>query len=182
MKKNTWHHLDRLTENFTPENSQSEILVGQYIVPNFVSNSIAIKLSDKEFVLVSPGEPLIDAWPEEWRSDKIHMHIIMPNSFHYMGVKAWQAAFPQHTLYASQDAIARLIKKGVATSKNDIVALESKQPPLPKQYSILFPPGHRASDVWLKKYNEIDDSSLWITCDSFLNYERLSNQPFARAM
>jgi len=182
MKKNTWHYLDLLTKNSNPVNSQPEILVGQYIVPNFVSNSIAIKLTDNEFILVSPGEPLIDAWPEEWRSDKTHMHIIMPNSFHYMGVKAWQEAFPQHTLYASQHAIARLIKKGVAKNKNDIVALESKQPPLPEHYSFLFPPGHRASDVWLKKYNENDNSSIWITCDSFLNYERMSNQPFARAM
>ncbi len=171
MKKNIWHTLD----------THPEIRFGQYIVPNFVSNSVAIQVSDSEFVLVSPGEPLLERWPDAWRSEDIKLHIVMPNSFHYMGVAAWQKAFPNHSLYASKHAIPRLVEKGVANSESEINALETLTPSLPEGYSFLFPPGHRAGDVWLKK--QIGGaSSTWITCDSFLNYERMSNQPMAKAM
>ncbi|MCL6414819.1 hypothetical protein MIB92_04075 [Aestuariirhabdus sp. Z084] len=169
MKKNIWH----------PVTFQPELTVGQYVVPNFVSNSVAIRLSDKEFVLYSPGESLLASWPDKWRSTDTKMHIIMPNGFHYMGVAAWQTAFPNHQLYASNAAIPRLIKQSVAPAESDIIPLEKQQPPLPESYSVLFPPGHRAGDIWLKKDNG-DGSSVWVTCDSFLNYERVSNQPVAR--
>ncbi|GAA3917102.1 hypothetical protein [Litoribacillus peritrichatus] len=171
MKKNVWHTLE----------SHPELRFGQYVVPNFVSNSVALKVDDNEFVVVSPGKSLLENWPAEWQNENVKLHIIMPNGFHYMGVEAWQAAFPRHTLYASCHAIGRLVEKGVANKASGIVALEDHQPPLPKGYSVLFPPGHRAGDVWLKKEREFG-LTTWITCDSFLNYERMSNQPIAKAM
>ncbi len=48
-------------------------------------------------------------------------------------------------------------------------------------YDILIPPGHRGGDVWVSKRNE-DGNSLWITCDSFLNYDRVSRKPIARIL
>lgn len=171
MEKNTW----------LPVASHPELLVGQYKVPNFVSNSVTIQVNDNEFVLVSPGASLLAHWPEEWRKPETKIHIIMPNAWHFMGVAAWQAAFPDHTLYASELAKAKLIAKKAFSENQDIVALQQKQPPLPEGYQLLFPPGHRAGDVWLKKQTS-DDTSTWITCDSFLNYERLSNQPVARTL
>jgi hypothetical protein len=172
MKKNIWHSLPQ----------HPEIRFGQYIVPNFVSNTVAIRVSDNEYIIVSPGKSLIDSWPDEWQKNDITVHIIMPNSYHYMGVSAWQTAFPKNHLYASKGAIPKLIKKGVAQSKGDILALEEQLPPLPSAYSILFPPGHRADDIWLKKRDDTTQQCVWITCDSFLTYQRMSNQPFARAM
>jgi len=171
LKKNVWHNLE----------SHPEISFGQYIVPNFVSNSVSIKISDTEYVVISPGEPLLSTFLIDRHSKDTKIHIIMPNAFHFMGVSAWQMRFSNTTLYASKKAKALLIEKGVAKNENDILSLEDKQPPLPENYSILFPPGHRGGDVWLKK-QDTHHSSVWITCDSFLNYERLSNQPVARIM
>jgi len=168
MKKNSWIAV----------NSHPDLLVGQYIVPNFVSNSIALQIATQEFVIISPGAPLLDNWPAKWKNEDTIMHIVMPNSFHYFGVHAWQQAFPNHFLYASKKAIPRLTKKGII---GEVLALEETQPPLPEQYDFLFPPGHRAHDTWLRKRND-DGTSLWITCDSFLNYERLSHQPVAKFM
>ena len=172
MQKNIWH----------PISKHQEILVGQYIVPNFVSNSVVIKTSESDIVVISPGASLIADCPKEWSKTGTTIHLVMPNSFHYMGIDAWREAFPQHKLYASQGAIKKLLKKGVVTNSDEIISLEKQQAPLPFNYSVLFPPGHRADDVWLKKYDKGSQSSLWITCDSFLNYERMSNQPIARAM
>lgn len=172
MQKKAWHKLK----------GHPEIRVGQYIVPNFVSNSILIRSSQTDVVVISPGKALLEAFPKNWLSKNLCLHIIMPNSFHYMGVEAWKEAFPKHKLYASQGAIKRLVSKGAASSPGEITALESEHPPLPFNYSILFPPGHRGHDVWVKKFDKSSKASVWITCDTFLNYERMSNQTIARAM
>lgn len=168
MKKNVWHSVP----------NYPELRFGQYIVPNFVSNSVAIQVSDKEFVVVSPGKPLLDSCPEAWNQPDIKLHIVMPNGYHYMGVKDWQKRFRNFALYASRKAISQLVDKGVVAVADDIYALEDKQPPMPEGYSVLLPPGHRAGDAWITKQDE--NETLWITCDSFLNYDRLSNQPVAR--
>ena len=171
MKKNIWHKLE----------SHPEISFGQYIVPNFVSNSVAIRVTDSEYILISPGEPLLKAFLDEGHVKDTKIHIIMPNGFHYMGVAAWQLAFSNTVLYASKAARVMLIEKGVAKNESDIICLEDNKLPLPQDYSLLFPPGHRGGDVWLKK-QDTQHASIWITCDSFLNYERLSNQPVARIL
>jgi hypothetical protein len=173
MKKHTWH----------PIPNHPELLFGQYVVPNFASNSVAVKISDTEFVVISPGESLLAPWIEQF-SNNIKLHIILPNAYHHIGVKAWLAAFDDVTLYASELAITQLKTKGF--SQTSILALEQTQPPLPLGYDVLFPPGHRAGDIWVRKqYSDSGDAvnqSTWITCDSFLNYERLSHQPVARLM
>lgn len=172
MKKNIWHPLE----------NHSEILVGQYVVPNFISNSIAIKASASDIIVISPGKPLLENCPKAWFGKGITLHLVMPNSFHYMGVSAWCEVFPQHKLYASKGAIKRLKKVANLSDSKELIALENQQPPLPFEYSFLFPPGHRGHDVWLKKFDKTSNTSLWITCDSFLNYDRVSNQPIAKAM
>lgn len=169
MKRNIWH----------PVENYPEILIGQYVVPNFVSNSVSIKVSDYEYILYSPGESLLESWP--YRDlDELTVHIIMPNAYHFMGVKAWCEKFPNVRLYASKLALSQLYAKKAFTEMDAINTLETSELPLPSHYQLLFPPGHRAGDVWLKKFQA--GASLWVTCDSFLNYERLSNQPIARLL
>ncbi|WP_250655209.1 hypothetical protein [Alkalimarinus coralli] len=167
MKKHTWFQLDE----------HPEVYFGQYIVPNFISNSVAIQTSEKHWVFISPGEKLLNAWLEKWGDQEITISIIFPNSFHYMGVNAWLEKFPDAKLYASEKASRRLKKKGF----QNILPLENNRPELPAGYQVLIPPGHRGGDVWLSKRDDAQNN-LWITCDSFLNYERVSNQPVARAL
>jgi len=166
MKRNQWTALSEA----------EDIWVGQYLVPNFASNSIAVKLAEDHWLLISPGEGLLDDWNKHWPDYAGRMSILMPNGYHFMGVAAWQEAFPQASLYASQKASKRLCKKGV----EGVLALEKHALALPSGMEIWVPPGHRAGDAWLiiKRKN----TCIWITCDSFLNYDRLSNQPIARAL
>jgi hypothetical protein len=170
MQRNIWH----------PITDYPDILVGQYVVPNFVSNSVSIRLSDNEFILYSPGESLLKTWPMGKLSD-LKLHILVPNAYHHLGVKAWQKKFPDSKLYASDIALKQLIKKKIFSHKDMIHSVADLKLLLPSDMNITEPPGHRAGDIWLIKYNE-NKSSLWVTCDSFLNYDRVSNQPFARLM
>jgi len=170
MKRYVWHNV----------NGYPDITVGQYVVPNFVSNSVAIRLSEYEYILYSPGESLLESWPLANASD-LNLHILIPNAYHHFGVKAWQMKFPNAKLYTSDRSLKQLIKKQVFSNKDNIYPIASLSAILPEDMEIYEPPGHRAGDVWLIKRNE-NKSSLWITCDSFLNYDRVSNQPLARFM
>ena len=165
MKKHVWFNLEE----------HPEIFYGQYIVPNFISNSIAIRCSESHWLILSPGKEMLNQLPEGLDPDNHHLSIVFPNSFHHMGVKAWIEKFPNHSLYASQKAAKRLATLGF----DNIQALESKQPEIPEGYKFAVPPGHRGGDIWLCKITE-NAANVWITCDSFLNYERVSNQPIAR--
>lgn len=166
-QKNVWHPVDK----------HPEIYYGHYIVPNFMSNAIAINTSIKEWVLVSPGEPLLEDWLKHFGAEGMKINIIFPNHYHYLGVARWLEQYPDACLYASKKAIVALQEKGFT----NITAIEDEQPTLPSGYSILIPPGHRGGDVWLSKQNKAS-GSVWITCDSFQNYSRLSNQPIARIL
>lgn len=170
MQRNIWH----------PLSDYPEILVGQYVVPNFVSNSVSIRLSDDEYILYSPGESLLKTWSLVNSSD-MKLHILIPNAYHYLGVKAWQKRFPNIKLYASDQALKQLLKKKVYSQKDKIHSVAELKQILPNDLEFTEPVGHRAGDVWLIKHNE-NKTSLWITCDSFLNYDRVSNQPLARFM
>ena len=167
MKKHTWFQLE----------AHPEVYCGQYLVPNFISNSVAIRASEKHWVLISPGEKMLNDLPDGFNRKEIKLSIIFPNAFHYMGVNAWLEQFPEAKIYASKKAKKRLEGKGF----KQILMLENEQPQLPIGYEVLIPPGHRGGDVWLSKHGN-EDNNLWITCDSFLNYERVSKQPIARAM
>ena len=169
MKRNIWHAV----ENYP------EILIGQYVVPNFVSNSVSIQISETEYILYSPGESLLDVWPYK-DIDKVKVHIIMPNAYHFMGVKAWCRKLANVSLYTSKLALSQLHEKKAFTKTDAIHVLETSELPLPSNYQLLFPPGHRAGDIWIRKQHGKNTS--WITCDSFLNYKRMSNQPVARFM
>jgi hypothetical protein len=177
MKKNIWHDVT----------GHPEMKVGQYVVPNFVSNALSIQCAPDEFVLYSPGHRLVNDWianvvPAEHVAN-LKIHIIMPNHWHYMGVSAWLERFPDAVLYASKKAQPTLQYKVEKSHPGKVVihTLDKISPLLPPGYEYLVPPGHRAGDVWLKKTDEQGGVS-WILCDSFLNYERMSRHFIARMM
>lgn len=152
-----------------------ELSWARYKVPNFASNCMVLKHGHGQWTVLSPGEELLDNWPGV--DDTVTtLNIVMPNGFHYMGVSAWQARYPNARFFASRQAIARLTSKGL----RNILPLEDHSMVLPEGYQWLIPPGHRAGDVWLCKRSE--HGNLWITCDSFLNYARYSHQPVARLL
>lgn len=170
MKRNCWHPIE----------GHSDILVGQYVVPNFVSNSVSIELSPNEYLIYSAGASLLDPWPHI-EDDKLKVHLLLPNAYHYMGVSAWKARFPNAKLYASEIAIAQFKKKKDFEFSSEVLPVSELSKRLPESFELVEPPGHRAGDVWLVKHAS-NKTSLWITCDSFLNYDRVSNQPIARMM
>jgi hypothetical protein len=152
-----------------------ELRIGQYLVPNFVSNSVALEVEQGHWLLYSPGEPLLADWQARFGQQVRELNIIVPNHYHYLGLDAWLEVYPGAKVFASEKAIPRLLAKGVSA----IQPIERNAPKLPQGYMVKVPEGHRGGDVWLCKNG---DSNVWITCDSFMNHARLSNQAIARAL
>lgn len=150
----------------------------RYIVPNFASNTISVAGDDGVMTIISPGESLLESfaqrYPKHDDDQGRKLRLVMPNSFHYLGVAAWRQRYPNAQLFASKKAIKRLSQKGVL----GISELQRGIPNMAGRAFWAIPPGHRGGDAWLCM--PAGDAWLWVTCDSFLHYPRLSNQPVAR--
>lgn len=151
----------------------------RYIVPNFASNTIVVNGKDDIVTVISPGESLLESFakkhPQHDQNQGRDIRLVMPNSFHYLGVNAWKARYPNAQLFASKKAIKRLKKQGV----QGVSEIQRGIPTMTGRGFWAIPPGHRGGDVWLCV--PLDGKGwLWVTCDSFLHYPRLSNQPMAR--
>jgi len=169
------------------------VVFARYVVPNFASNCVVVE-AQARVTVISPGKSLLDSFiarhPELLESEGAALDIVMPNGYHYMGVESWMQVFPNARLFASKQAIKRLSTKGLtnvlAMEPNTKFMGHSASSGSQIQGKWVIPPGHRGGDVWLvldgRKGLEARDGWLWITCDSFLNYPRVSNQPIARFM
>jgi hypothetical protein len=161
-------------------NEQPAILYGRYIVPNFASNSICIKGSEGDVCVISPGESLLkdfsDRFSELDKDAGTNLTLVAPNAYHFMGLDAWRKRYPRANVYSSESAVKSLAKKGVG----DIQTLSEGSSDLLDGSFWVCPPGHRGGDIWF--VYPIKNGWGWVTCDSFLNYPRLSNQPVARAI
>jgi len=170
MKKHIWH----------PVEGYPELFVGQYLVPGFMSNSVAVQVGEKTWLVMSPGAGLLDDWSRICPDPDVEITLICPNSFHYMGVSDWLARFPEARVFASAKASTRLRKKGLA----QVQVISDSAPRLPSDYFWRIPPGHRGGDIWLCKRpsSRSRQGGVWIICDSFLNYQRKSNRWLARTV
>jgi hypothetical protein len=150
----------------------------RYIVPNFASNTITVAGEGGVMTVISPGESLLESfaqkYPEHDADQGRQLRLVMPNSFHYMGVGSWKARYPNAQLFASKKAIKRLSKNGVS----GVSELQRGIPNMAGRVFWAIPPGHRGGDAWLCM--PAGGGWLWVTCDSFLHYPRMSNQPVAR--
>lgn len=161
-----------------PIETCSGVEYARYIVPNFASNTISVAGKEGVMTVISPGESLLESFAQKHPEHDIdqgrRLRLVMPNSFHYMGVEAWKSRYPNAQLFASKKAIKRLKKKGLF----DISELQRGIPHMDGRAFWAIPPGHRGGDAWLCM--PAGDGWLWVTCDSFLHYPRMSNQPVAR--
>ncbi|KZX75568.1 hypothetical protein A3715_14340 [Oleiphilus sp. HI0009] len=156
----------------------SNIKYARYIVPNFASNTVCIELNEAKVVVISPGKSLIDSFAEMYPGfDEVlgeGLEIVMPNAYHFLGVASWLERFPKAKLYASEQAKPLLEGKGV----RNINVISDGDSLFDSDCQWFAPPGHRGGDLWLSVREQ--GKVCWVTCDSFLNYPRMSNQPIAR--
>lgn len=160
--------------HWEPVDAEKTVWTAKYRSPGFIAHTSALAAKDGQLVVVSPGAPLVSHLPEGIPEAKLPPLALLPNAFHYLGLKAWKEKYPGITAVASSRAMPRLKKKGVA-GLQDLALLKNK---LPENVSILEPPGVRFGEVWLRVSGSA--GVAWIVCDAFFNYARFSKKPIAR--
>ncbi len=139
----------------------------EYRIPSLPCRSSAIRLPSGGYLVLSPGAQLASGFADELGVAEL---LLAPNSFHHMGVTAWQEAFPAAVVAAAPAAHKRLAKQG-RTGLSDLAVVREA---LPEHVGLLEPPGSRIGEVWLRVQGE--DGVIWCVGDSFFNLPRLSKR------
>lgn len=186
-----WHSVEgnnSSTHNYSSNHNNSStgnnsIEYARYIVPNFASNTVLLDSKDGRVLVISPGADLLESFAKRFpdydapETAGEGITIVMPNAYHYLGVSVWKQRYPNARLLASAKARKRLIKLPIEGIHGCDTISDGLAGPVPESFWAV-PPGHRGGDVWLVVKNS--GGFVWITCDSFLHYPRVSNQPVAR--
>jgi hypothetical protein len=162
--------------HWEPVDAEKTVWTAKYRCPGFIAHTSAFAAKDGQLILYSPGASLVSRLPEGIPDAQLPPLALLPNAFHYLGLKAWKEKYPGMTAVASSRAMSRLRKKGVS-GLQDLDLLKNK---LPDNVSILEPPGIRFGEMWLRVSGS--GGVAWIVCDAFFNYARFSKKPIARTI
>lgn len=146
----------------------AQLWAAEYRVPGFRCRTVAAPLKSGGWVLLSPGGSLVDTLPEEMtRRGKVEL-LLLPNSYHHMGIDAWLARDPQLRVCAAEGAIGRVARQHPGVSIQRLEAVHSKLAP---QVTLLELPATRIGEVWLRFQGEHGVS--WAVGDAFFNIPKL---------
>lgn len=145
-----WEQIDESTGLWTSE----------YRVPLMKARSSAVRLPSGGFLVHSPGTGL-----EAEFSERVGVAeaLLLPNSYHHLGVSAWRHAFPQAIAIASPDAQPRLAKRG----HTDLGGLDALEELIPAHVAVLEPEGTKVGEVWLSV--RTPSGVAWLVGDAFFN-------------
>lgn len=108
------------------------------------ANTLAARLDDGSWMVVSPAMKLPDPLYDALASDGGVSALVAPNAYHHMGQAAWRARFPKAVSYAPEGTLKRLASasKGVAYEP-----LASLTKILPARVRCVVPEGMKVPDL-----------------------------------
>jgi hypothetical protein len=128
------------------------------------SNSMAVRLDDGSWLVISPASGAPPDALEALAKDGPVSALVAPNAYHHMGQGAWRARFPQAKSYAPAAALPRLAKQAAGVPFEPLEALTAK---LPARVACLVPDGMRIPDVLLRASS--GGETVWFTGDLISN-------------
>jgi hypothetical protein len=142
----------------------AELWSAEYRIPSMKCRCTAVRLADGGFLVYSPGSGLEQAFADACGEASV---LLAPNSYHHLGLPAWQQRFPGAVTAAAVGAHKRLARQG----RGGLSDLEAFRGKLPPGVALLEPPGTRIGEVWLRV--ETRRGLVWVTGDCFFNYTRV---------
>lgn len=97
------------------------------------------------WTIYGAGVNLAQRFLDQFQSSGKVAELILPNSFHYLGVAEWRALFPEASLVSGVRARDRLASKGVA----DIRESSNESRALPETYELIELPESKIGELWL---------------------------------
>jgi hypothetical protein len=132
-----------------------------------ISRCLLVKLSDKKFLVYSPGDKNSAHLAKDLIPEGSELFLLEPNSYHNLGLAVWQASYPNSVPIAAVAAIDRLEKK-TGIRPEDLNAFKLG---LPKHISLLELPHNKIGEVWLDI--QLPNERIWTVCDAIFNFSIL---------
>lgn len=127
------------------------------------ANTMAVKLDDGSFLVVSPATNAPESALAELAKLGPVSALLAPNGFHHMGQAAWRKHFPNAASYAPEDAIKRVSgKSGV-----DYLPVSALQAKLGPHVQVIAPKGLKSSDLLV--HASTPDGAFWFGGDLISN-------------
>lgn len=127
------------------------------------ANTMAVKLDDGSFLVVSPATNISQNAMDELGMEGPVSALLAPNSFHHLGQAAWRKQFPNAVSYAPPASIARLQKQ----SKLEYKPLAELNAKLGPHVKVIEAAGMKAPDLLVKA--KTDDGNVWFGGDLISN-------------
>lgn len=147
-----------------PVLADGSVLVLKYSFGFGTANTMAIKLGDRSWLVMSPcvGAP-VRALDELGDRGPVRA-LLAPNAFHHLGHAAWRARFPEAVSYAPAGSLARLAKKASSIPFHSSELLARS---LPGNVQVLEPEGMKQPDLMLRATSSA--GTAWFTGDVLSN-------------
>jgi hypothetical protein len=132
----------------------------EYRVPLMKARCAAARLDSGGYLVFSPGTGLAEEFRERVGNAEV---LLVPNSYHHLGIPSWREAFPEAAVAAHPEGHARLAKQG----RTDLQTLDAVAGALPEHLEILEVPSTKIGEIWLKVRS--DSGLTWLVGDAFFN-------------
>ena len=128
------------------------------------ANTLAIRLEDGTWLVVSPATGAPPSVLEDLAKDRTVRALLAPNAFHHRGQPAWRRRFPDAVSYAPDGAMPRLAEKSPGVSYRPISELIERVRP---RVELFAPLGLKAPDLLVRA--SVPGDAVWWMGDLFSN-------------
>ena len=128
------------------------------------ANTLAARLEDGTWLVVSPASSPTPAVLDELAKDGDVSVLVAPNAYHHLGQPAWRARFPGALSYAPEGALGRLARKSPGVPYRPIGELV---PRLPSYVEMFLPDGQKTPDMLVRASPQ--GNTVWWMGDQFSN-------------
>lgn len=141
------------------------------------ANTMAVKLDDGTWLVVSPGAKLPAGALDELAKDGDVSALVANNAYHHMGQGAWRARFPKAVSYAAEGSLPRLAKQATAVPFRPLAELTKV---LPSRVRCLVPDGMKVPDLMVSV--DSPKGAVWFSGDLISNTVKEDVKPLPRLL
>ena len=133
--------------SWTPVTDDNSVLALKYSFGFGTANSVAARLDDGSWLVVSPAVNLPDVCFNTLLKQGPVSALVAPNAFHHLGQSEWRAKFSNAVSYAPENALNRLAKKASSIAFEPLANL---RPKFGGRFELVVPLGMKAADCLVR--------------------------------
>lgn len=160
--------MTQVNAGWTVVDERLPLLTYSYtFAPEAVANALAIGGPEGLIVLSPPARPKEEAFTELERHGKVRA-LVASNAFHHLGLPAWKKRYPDATIFAPAQGVARVEKRTKLSGVRPIAEAASLLAP---NVELVDMPHYRTGEILARIKTETD--LIWFITDLIFNLPAL---------